>query len=129
MPQDNEYTFVDGTAIIWAVLSMLTFILGLIFAEAWGGLSQNIEIVGLLSTVFSLDATGIILASILFAVLYGLCAFLLWGRFIEAKIVVTGVSALLLFAFPIGTIIAVLTLIVMFGYKTRTEFTYSLGEE
>ena len=121
MPK-NKLDWGDVVAILFFILGILSVIGGLLFSTVWAELSRFLESAGFMVTAFNLDTT---LATILlfgFGVMYILIGYLVAERYKEGKVLAFIFGILFLFAFPVGTVIGLITLYTILASDVKNEF-------
>lgn len=111
MPKE-KLDLLDVLATIYIMIGVFSLMGGVVFGLAWAEITKFIETIGFITSVMNLSQSAFITMTVLGAVIYWITGYLLYKR--EDKILATILSILMLFVFPIGTVIALLTFYVLY---------------
>ena len=121
MPK-NKLDWGDVVAILFFILGILSVIGGLLFSTVWAELSRFLESAGFMVTAFNLDTTLATILLLGFGVMYILIGYLVAERYKEGKVLAFIFGILFLFAFPVGTVIGLITLYTILASDVKNEF-------
>lgn len=121
MPK-NKLDMGDVTATIFLILGIVTMVLGIALASVWTELSRFLETAGVLTQFANFDGTITALTCFAFGLLYGITGYLVAERYKEGQYLATFLGILLLFAFPIGTVIGLVVIYSMVIDDVKNEF-------
>lgn len=121
MPE-NKLDMGDVVATIFIVLGVITIILGIALANAWIELSRFLETAGMLSYFAKFDNFLTAFICIGFGIIYLITGYLIVERYKEGQYISTFLGILMLFAFPIGTVIGLITIYTMTISDVKNEF-------
>ena len=122
MPK-NKLDWGDVVAIIFFIIGMVSVLGGLLFSTVWAELSRFLESAGFMITLFNFDTTLATMTLFGFGIMYMLTGYLVAERYKEGKVLAFIFGIIFLFAFPIGTVIGIITLYTMLASDVKNEFT------
>lgn len=125
MPK-NKLDMGDVVATTFIILGLVTIILGIALARVWTEISQFLETAGVLSQFANFDGTITALTCFAFGILYIITGYLVAERYKEGQYLATFLGILLLFAFPIGTVIGLIVIYSMVVNDVKNEFVNNL---
>ena len=126
MPE-NKLDMGDVTATLFIILGVVTIVLGIALASVWTELSKFLETAGALSQFANFDGTITALTCFAFGVLYLVTGYLVAERYKEGQYLATFLGILLLFAFPIGTVIGIIVIYSMLIDSVKNEFVNEIN--
>ncbi len=121
MPK-NKLDMGDVIATLFVILGVVTIVLGIALASVWTELSKFLETAGALSQFANFDGTITALTCFAFGVLYLVTGYLVAERYKEGQYLATFLGILMLFAFPVGTVIGLVTIYTMIIDNVKNEF-------
>jgi len=121
MPE-NKLDMADVVATLFIILGVVTIVLGIALANVWTELSKFFETSGALSQFANFDGTITALTCFAFGVLYLVTGYLVAERYKEGQYLATFLGILMLFAFPIGTVLGIIVIYSMVIDKVKNEF-------
>ena len=121
MPKD-KLDMGDVVATLFIILGVVTIVLGIALANVWTELSKFLETAGALSQFANFDGTITALTCFAFGVLYSVTGYLVAERYKEGQYLATFLGILLLFAFPVGTVLGIIVIYSMVIDKVKNEF-------
>ena len=126
MPE-NKLDMGDVTATLFIILGVVTIVLGIALASVWTELSKFLETAGALSQFANFDGTITALTCFAFGVLYLVTGYLVAERYKEGQYLATFLGILLLFAFPIGTVMGIIVIYSMVIDSVKNEFVNEIN--
>lgn len=121
MPE-NKLDMGDIVATIFIILGVLSMVFGIALANVWTELSRFLETAGALAQFANFDAGITALICFAFGILYIITGYLVAERYKEGQYLATFLGILMLFAFPVGTVIGLITIYTMAISDVRNEF-------
>ena len=121
MPK-NKLDMGDVVATLFMILGVVTMVLGVALASIWTSLSRFFETAGALSQFANFDASISALVCLAFGIVYLIVGYLVAERYKEGQYIATFLGILMLFAFPIGTVIGIIVIYSMVIDKVKDEF-------
>jgi len=113
----------DLVGAIYMILGVLGIILGILATTLWSEIATILEASGTLVVITQADVTMALLISLLVGVVSFFGGLLTWKRYDAGRIMVCLLAVPTLFAFPMGTVIAVFTWYALLVHvPTKNEF-------
>ena len=122
MPK-NKLDWGDAVAIVFFIMGTASVFGGLLFSKVWAEVSRFFESAGFMVTWFNFDTTVATLILLGFGIMYLLTGYLVAERYKEGKVLAFIFGIIFLFAFPIGTVIGLITLYTILASDVKNEFT------
>ena len=110
-------------AIVFFIMGTASVFGGLLFSKVWAEVSRFFESAGFMVTWFNFDTTVATLILLGFGIMYLLTGYLVAERYKEGKVLAFIFGIIFLFAFPIGTVIGLITLYTILASDVKNEFT------
>jgi len=108
MPKE-EMDMGDLIGVIYMVIGALTILGSILIVKQWSNISQMLETSGVIAMFFNIDATMTMFVGLLVGIIEFLGGLLTYMRYEEGRVIVCLLAIPALVAFPIGTIVAIMT--------------------
>jgi len=108
MPKE-EMDMGDLVGIIYMVIGALTILGSILIVKQWSNISQMIEPSGVMAMILNTDPTMTMFVGLLIGIIEFLGGLLTYLRYEEGRVIVCLLAIPGLVAFPIGTIVALMT--------------------
>jgi len=99
----------DLIGVIYMVIGALTILGSILIVKQWSNISQMLETSGVIAMFFNIDATMTMFVGLLVGIIEFLGGLLTYMRYEEGRVIVCLLAIPALVAFPIGTIVALMT--------------------
>ena len=99
----------DLVGIIYMVIGALTILGSILIVKQWSNISQMIEPSGVMAMILNTDPTMTMFVGLLIGIIEFLGGLLTYLRYEEGRVIVCLLAIPGLVAFPIGTIVALMT--------------------
>jgi len=118
---EEKINFRKVTAFVMMLVGILTIISAIFMPETYTKLMTSIEPTKKIATFLNIQQ--VTLLAIITGIIYFIDGYLVNDRYKEGMYISVVLGILFLFAFPIGTIIGLITIYTMLFSKDRYEFT------
>ena len=114
----------DLIGVIYMVIGALTILGSILIVKQWSNISQMLETSGVIAMFFNIDATMTMFVGLLVGIIEFLGGLLTYMRYEEGRVIVCLLAIPALVAFPIGTIVALMTwYFLLVKEPIKSEFT------
>jgi len=123
MPK-NEMDMGDLIGVIYMVIGAMTIIGSILIGRQWHNISQMLETSGVITMVFNIDYVMMMFIGLLMGIIEFIGGLLTYLRYEEGRVIVCLLAIPALVAFPIGTIMALVTwYFLLVKEPIKSEFT------
>lgn len=120
MPKD-EMDIGDLVGAVYMILGIVTFIGGILFNIYWTAVAQILDASGTVMLLLNADKFLIMMIAILIGTIEILAGYMVWQRYDAGRILACILAIFSVVAFPIGTIISLVTWYALLVHKPTKD--------